>query len=101
MESRDFDFKHFLKNYPRKLIQHKMFFFFNKSFCIMNSNHIFPITDLPRGLGLNFFSLVYLLPSYTIKYLFLFLKEGDTWLALYFGNRNDFTLHSLCLIKEE
>ena len=25
----------------------------------MNSNHIFPITDLPRGLGLNFFSLVF------------------------------------------
>ena len=24
----------------------------------MYSNHIFPITDLPRGLGLNFFSLV-------------------------------------------
>ena len=25
----------------------------------MYSNHIFPITDLPRGLGLKFFSLVY------------------------------------------
>ena len=24
----------------------------------MYSNHIFPITDLPRGLGLKFFSLV-------------------------------------------
>ena len=24
----------------------------------MYSNHIFPTTDLPRGLGLNFFSLV-------------------------------------------
>ena len=26
----------------------------------MYSNHIFPITDLPRGLGLNFFSLVWI-----------------------------------------
>ena len=34
--------------------------FLNKSFAnfIMYSNSIFPITDLPRGLGLNFFSLV-------------------------------------------
>ena len=30
----------------------------NKIFCIMYSNPIFPITDLPCGLGLNFFSLV-------------------------------------------
>ena len=30
---------------------------FDKIFSIMYSSHIFPITDLPRGLGLNFFSL--------------------------------------------
>ena len=34
--------------------------FFNETFATftMHSNSISPITDLPRGLGLNFFSLV-------------------------------------------
>ena len=49
-----FDFKNFLKNYPKELIQQKLVVLFSVS-----SDNIFPITDLPRGLGLNFFSLVY------------------------------------------
>ena len=32
----------------------------------MHLNHIFSITDLPRGLGLNFFSLVFLI-AYSAK----------------------------------
>ena len=46
-----------LENYPKILFNTN---FLNKTFAtfIIYSDNIFSITDLPRGLGLNFFSLV-------------------------------------------
>ena len=48
--------KHTLKYYPRTYSTN--FFYKNFVLFIMYWNKIFPITYLPRGLGLNFFSLV-------------------------------------------
>ena len=50
-------FKTFFEELSKKMFSINLF---NKIFIVftMYSNNIFPTTDLPRGLGLNFFSLV-------------------------------------------
>ena len=50
----------------------------------MYSNHIFPITDFPRALGLNFFSLVW---SDTTFIDFLDFLISSKILARYWQNK--------------
>ena len=60
----------------------------------MYSNHIFPITDLPRGLGLNFFSLVKAKCNYENIFWIGKYSKGLRDIHLTFRNASFFSFQS-------